>query len=136
VKYELLVRVESAIVGAIAGGKAGDRISNQVNNQADLLQNIDNQALEIVGLMPGNQVSTIASGIAGNQIEVLKQCVNANIKEIILSAIKLSNQSQYYVEYVKTLVDINWLTMTNSWCPFLFELKSPLNAIVCIGFSN
>ena len=105
-------QVNSTIVGAIAG----NQISNQVSNQADLLQNIDNQVLEIVGLILGNQVSTIASGIAsglaGNQIEVLKQCVNANIKEIILSAIKLSNQRKNYVEYVKPLVDINWITMT------------------------
>jgi len=98
------------------GGTVEGIASNQVSNQVDLSQNTDNQIIEIINLMQSNQVSTIAggiaSGIAENKIEVLKRCLNANIKEIILSSIKLSNQRKNYVEYVKPLVDINWLTMT------------------------
>lgn len=98
------------------GGTVEGIASNQASNQAELSQNTDNQILEIINLMQSNQVSAIAggiaSGIAENKIEVLKRCLNANIKEIILSSINLSNQRKNYVEYVKPLVDINWLTMT------------------------
>lgn len=106
----------SLVLGNQVSNQAGGIAGNQVSNQANLLHSTENQELEIIRLIDGNQVDTIvrgiASGIAENQIELLKQCQNANTKEKILSAIKLSSQRKNFVKYIKPLIDINWLTMT------------------------
>jgi len=107
---------ESLVTGNQVSNQAGGIAGNQVSNQADLLHGAENQELEIIRLIDGNQVGTIvrgiARGIAENQIELLNQCQNANTKEKILSAIKLSSQRKNFVKYIKPLIDLNWLTMT------------------------
>jgi hypothetical protein len=63
-----LLPVESTSIQPddIAGGIAGGIAGNQADTLSDVLQIIDNKALEIIDLIRGNQVPTIAGGIADN----------------------------------------------------------------------
>lgn len=83
----------------------------------EILDNIDNQANEIIDSIEISIVRGIVRGVVGAGIEerflnVLKMSLNKYSRAKILSELNLSNSNKNFETYIQSLVALGWLNMT------------------------
>jgi ATP-dependent DNA helicase RecG len=96
--------------------QAGYSVNDEVNAIADAIaddtQSIDNKIDDVLD-MTGNAIAgAIAGVIADKELELLKATRQPVNREKLLASIKLQNHRDNYIEYVKPLIDLKWITMT------------------------
>ena len=86
------------------------------SNIADEIQNADNEVVDVFESVDDTLVSNIADAIVdiitGKDLFLLKTAKQPINREMLFSSLSLQNQRKSYNEYVKPLLEFNWLSMT------------------------
>lgn len=86
------------------------------SNIADEIQNADNEVVDVFESVDDTLVSNIADAIVdiitGKDLILLKTAKQPINREMLFSSLSLKNQRKSYNEYVKPLLEFNWLSMT------------------------
>jgi ATP-dependent DNA helicase RecG len=104
----LLNLLVESVLGGIAEGIA--------ENHTYWLQITDNHIIKILARLESNQVSIIAGGIAGGiakkMITVLEIAEISKSRKDLLLGLSLVNNANNFENYIQSLVELNWITMT------------------------
>jgi len=104
----LLNLLVESVLGGIAEGIA--------ENHTYWLQITDNHIIKILARLESNQVSIIAGGIAGGIakkiITVLEIAEISKSRKDLLLGLSLVNNANNFENYIQSLVELNWITMT------------------------
>jgi ATP-dependent DNA helicase RecG len=104
----LLNLLVESVLGGIAEGIA--------ENHTYWLQITDNHIIKILASLESNQVSIIAGGIAGGiakkMITVLEIAEISKSRKDLLLGLSLVNNANNFENYIQSLVELNWITMT------------------------
>jgi len=91
-------------------------ISAQAGAQADISHLSEYQIKNIIATIDYTQISAIAGAIAEDasekQIKIVRECIIPSSRETVLQSIGLTNHRKNFIEHIKPLIDLGWLTMT------------------------